>query len=212
MFNKDKTKAVQCPVGCGLTSYTIPDSVTCIGFEAFRDSENLTSIVIPDGVISIDDYAFFGCDSLESIAIPDSVTSIGVLAFQNCENLGNITISENLTCIGEDAFRGTAYMSDLANWEDDVLYIGNYLLCCSNVDATIREGTTLIADYAFAGSSISSITIPDSVTIIGKSAFRYCTSLSNIILPDNITSIGSEAFITLHIIMMNQIGKIMCCI
>ena len=69
-------------MGCtGLTSITIPDSVTSIGTKAFYGCTGLTSITIPDGVTNIGWYAFSGCASLTSITIPDSVTNIGEDAF-----------------------------------------------------------------------------------------------------------------------------------
>lgn len=51
-----------------------------------------------------------------------------------------------------------------------------------------------IREYAFDGCSSITITIPDSVTSIGRSAFRNCTSLTDIIIPDSVTSIGRGAF------------------
>ncbi|MBO5732597.1 MAG: leucine-rich repeat domain-containing protein, partial [Alistipes sp.] len=64
-----------------LTSYTIPDSVTTIGDNAFLRCSNLTSISIPDSVTTIGYGAFAYCDSLTSVTIPDSVTTIGEYAF-----------------------------------------------------------------------------------------------------------------------------------
>ena len=64
---------------------------------------------------------------------------------------------------------------------------------------TIRQGTRSICDSAFAGDafsspSLQSITIPDSVTSIGVSAFSFCSSLQSVTIPDSVTSIGDEAF------------------
>ena len=88
----------------GLTEYTIPDSVTMIGYCAFDGCTSLTSVTIPDSVTTIGNGAFDFCESLTSVTIPDSVTTIGSYAFSYCDNLTSVTIPDSVTTIGNYAF------------------------------------------------------------------------------------------------------------
>ena len=108
----------------GLTSITIPNSVTSIGNSAFYVCSSLTSITIPDGVTSIGNCAFYGCSSLTSITIPDGVTSIRIWAFYGCSSLTSITIPDGVTSIGYEAF---GYCSSLTSITipNSVTSIGN---------------------------------------------------------------------------------------
>ena len=94
--------------GCsGLTSLTIPSSVTWISGEAFSGCSGLTSLVIPSSVTSIDRSAFSGCSSLTSLTIPSSVTSIGNYAFEGCSGLTSIYVYlEKTPKLGTDIFSG----------------------------------------------------------------------------------------------------------
>ncbi len=90
--------------GCNLTSVTIPNSVTRIGYGAFGSCSSLTSIEIPNSVTIIDYNAFNGCSSLTSVTIGESVTSIGNWAFKKCPVITKL-VSLNMTppTCGNDA-------------------------------------------------------------------------------------------------------------
>ena len=157
----------------GLTEYTIPDSVTTIGDDAFYGCSSLTSITIPDSVTTIGNDAFYFCSSLTSVTIPDSVTTIGTWAFAWCESLTSVTIPDSVTTIGDRAF-----------YE-----------CWNLTSVTIPDSVTKIGDSAFYYcSSLTSVTIPDSVTTIGVEAFGYCSSLTSVTIGDSVTMIGETAF------------------
>ena len=169
-----------------------------IGEYAFYECSALASVIIPNSVMSIGDSAFDSCSILTSITIPNSVTSIGNDAFYGCSGLTSITIPNSVTSIGSDAFKGTAFYNNPSNWDKRVLYIDNCLIAAeTNITGyyNIKESTRLIAIAAFDYcSSLTSITIPNSVTSIGGLAFWDCESLTSIIIPNSVTSIGYAAF------------------
>ena len=186
--------------------------VAAIGDGAFYapyyDHYGLTSVTIPDSVTSIGDFAFEACPSLISITIPNSVTSIGINPFNYCKKL-KINISPDhptLELIDNALFykpekRLVAYLSsseaETYTILQGILSIGDYAFCdCGRLtDVTIPDSVTSIGDSAFYDcKGLTSITIPDSVTSIGDNAFYYCDSLTSITLSDSVTSIGDYTF------------------
>ena len=202
--------------GCtGLTSVTIPNSVTSIGGEAFYGCTGLTSVTIGNSVTSIGDYAFYKCSSLTSVTIGNSVTSIGEWAFGYCTDLASVTIPNSVTSIGYWAFNnvpnivynGTATGSpwgarSVNGFVDGWLVYNDAskttLLACSKAatgEITLPNSVTSIGKSAFSNcSGLTSVTIPNSVTSIGGSAFSGCTGLTSVTIGNSVTSIGDYAF------------------
>ena len=173
-------------------NYAIKPGTRLIADGAFRYCSSLESVTIPESVTAIGYGAFDQCEALTSITIPEGVTSIGAEAFQGCSNLTNITIPESVTSIGIYALRS------IDKWENGALYINNCLIAVKQElsgNYSIKPGTRLIADGAFEQcSDITSITIPNSVTHIGKWAFSGCSKLNSILIPESVTSIREKAF------------------
>ncbi len=173
--------------------------------------KDIESATIPADVTRIGDYAFNARKNLTKIDIPASVISIGLHAFYGCDRLADITLTQNIVSIGSGAFEDTAYFNDAENWTGEaakqgVLYMAagenahHFLLSAygANGDTAIAAGTVVIADSAFreSRSSLRSITIPESVKVIGKGAFLNCDFLANAEIPAGVTAVGEGAFHT----------------
>ena len=179
-----------------MTSITIPDSVTSIRWQVFKNCTSLTSITIPNSVTSIEGYAFFGCCNMTKVTIPDSVTSIGKYAFSNCTSLTSVTIPNSVTSIGEGVFSRCDSLTSVTI-PNSVTSIEGYVFyeCCSMTKVTIPDSVTSIGKYAFLGcTSLSSVTIPNSVTSIGEGAFEGCKKLVSVTILAKSISIGKDAF------------------
>ena len=208
----------------GLTSLTIPESVTIIENHAFEGCSNVTtlyyntqnlattnwsssitsgfqqmpiqSVVIGSNVETLPDYVFCRVSSLTSVTIPNSVTCIGQHAFRQCSSLASIEIPESITTIGNSAF---SYCSSLASIEipESVTTINNstFSSCTSLTNIDIPNTVTSIGVDAFRGcTNLESVTIPNMVTSIGNAAFYDCSGLTQVSLPNSVTSIGNAAF------------------
>ena len=182
-----------------------------IGSYAFKDCTGLTNITIPSSVTDIGGYAFQGCTGLTRITIPDSVTSIGGSAFSGCSSLESITIP----FVGSDVVSATegsyiypiGYIFGTSSYDGGVateqykgilessqgLLSTTYYIPSSLRSVTVTGGNILVRAF-YNCSSLTNITIPDSVTSIDNEAFYGCASLTSVIIPNSVTDIGYQAF------------------
>ena len=152
---------------------TIPEGVTEIGDEAFKECRRLKEIIIPDSVAVIGSNAFLSCRSLNELILPDSVTIIKWGAFEDCRNLKQVKLSKSLKNLQWNLFFG----------------------CSSLTEIEIPDGVETIGNHVFyACSSLTEIEIPDGVKTIGDHVFYACRSLSKVTLPESLTDIGDEVF------------------
>ena len=169
----------------------IEDSVTSIGYEAFRERINLASITIPDSVTSINTDAFYNVPNINyngaATGSPWGAKCVngyieGGLVYEDstktklCACLPSATsvnIPDSITSIGDKVFN----------------------FCTNLKSVTIPNSVTSIGDHAFNGcSNLTSVTIPDSVTSIGNEAFYMCSNLMSLTIPNSVTTIDPYAF------------------
>ncbi len=178
-----------------LTEVSLPN-----GFKILRNTfdgcSNLKNVTIPNSVTSIESNVFRGCIGLTSITIPNSVTSIGSSAFKDCSELKEVINKSALNITkGATDYGYVAYYADyVCNGGKTV--IGDFIF--SDRDKTLVKytgnggnitlpenfngGSYTIGASVFSGNTtLTSITIPNSVTSIGSSAFSGCTGLKEVI-------------------------------
>ena len=196
-----------------LTKLWIPASVRVIGDDAFV-SQELKELTFqddkehPSQLTTIGDRAFQST-TLKTLTLPGSVVTIGYNAFAGMSGLTSIRLGAN---VGADqlvaAFVGTSALTsievDAANTNyasvDGVLYSKDHSHLIAYPQAKNRGGAyavvggvTQIDDYAFAGATIATVTLPSSARTIGEYAFES-SRLTSVTLPDSLETIGSWAF------------------
>lgn len=190
LFNKDKTKLIQYPIGKIDEHYTIPQSVISIGNSAFYNCSTIKNIVLPNNpsFTTIDNYAFSKCTLLNNVIIPSSVTSIGKEAFSFCKSLSSIDIPASVTFIGLGAFYSCIILTKITVDKKNSTY-------SSDNGILFNKSKTRLIQYP-VGKDNQKYTIPSTITSIGDYAFYNASSLKTINLPNNsaFNKIDSYAF------------------
>lgn len=154
--------------GAGLD---IPDGVTKIGENVFKDCEIRGVVMLPNSLTEIGDRAF-AYSSFTSYDIRSSVTKIGAGAFSHSD-VSDIAIPNSVTALGSGAFEA----------------------CHSLEYARLGNGITELSDRLFYGcENLHSVEIPANLTKIGEAAFYSCKKLGTITIPSSVTEIAEDAF------------------
>lgn len=173
--------------GCtGLTSVRIPGSLTQVGFSAFEGCTSLTTVSFAantDGTLKFMNKVFYGCTSLTSVDLPIQTSDVNGDGniFVGCTALKSITVSEGNTKYFSDS--GSLYAKNDEG-------TGTILCTYANIPAELTIPATAgglpvtaIGVMAFyENTSITSATVPASVTTFGRMCFSYCSNLKTLVL------------------------------
>ena len=192
----------------GSTNTIIPNSVTSIGYGAFKGRSGLTSITFPNSVTEIQHEAFMHCTGLTSIELPNSIKRIGSDAFYNC-SISTVTIPSSVTNIapthGSSPFNGCKSLISIKVESGNTVYDSrnncnaiietatNELIAGCKTTIIPNSVTSIGYNSMCSFKDLTSITIPSSVTSIAFGAFNNC-GLTSITIPNSVTSIGEYAF------------------
>lgn len=200
--------------GKPLTSVVLPANVGIIGYAAFAGCQGLEQIGFPSTLDSISGYAF-SATGFNSLKLPASVTKIGEGAFSKCENLtsarieaghigakaffadaklASVTIGSGVRSIGDGSFAGCESLTTVA-WSSatQLARIGSEAFIGTQMtDATLNKFPTLgeIGAWAYAGTPIEEVAIPQTVKEVGDGAFFYAQKVTHLVLPSKVTKVA----------------------
>ena len=192
------------------TFVEIPDTVTAIGDEAFKNNTSMVSVSIPDSVKSIGDSAFYGCTSLLGVVIPDSVEKVGRCAFQKCSKLASayLPVNEKFTFMSAYMFESCKSLKKI-EIPDNVTNIGpdEFENCTELSSVILSKNLRTIGGYAFRNDNkLTEIEIPKSLekcsngygygqpTGIVGGAFQNCANLKTVTFEEGTTEIAEALF------------------
>lgn len=183
--------------GCSaLSSVTLNSSIKQIGNSAFEACTSLTGITLPSelqelGVISYsetsnDAKVFYGCTSLKSIRIPDGVEVLYKNTFYGCSNLSDVQLGNNIVTIYANVFQNCTSLASI-DLPDNLVNLG----VSSNITSSSTSVSNSSSSYVFAGSGLTSISIPATVKGLGAYAFQNCGALTSVVFEGADEGIGS---------------------
>ena len=168
----------------------IPEGVTKIADNCFKNRTSITSVNMPESLISIGQSAFEGCTNLRSVNFNDALESIGNYAFRYCSRLVSAVFGSKLETIGSRCFYNCYSLCSVLLPEiiESIAYCA-FNGCTSLESIVIPDSVTRIGDYAFSGcTSLASVTLSKSLEYLGVQAFGYCKSLTSIEIPRSLNN------------------------
>lgn len=186
-----------------LTAVDFGNGVVNIGASAFSYCDNLGSIIIPDSVKEIGENAFSNCDSASVLQIGKSVETIDDGTFRYCSGFESIDVHQQNSkyyssgnCLIEKStktlIQGCKNSIIPGDGEVEILSAYAFSSCSELTHIDIPYGVKELS--GFSGSGLTNIDIPDSVTVIGNSAFSYCELSEEVVIPDSVVKISAYAF------------------
>ena len=180
--------------GSGLTTVTLPNSLTYLGDYAFSSCKDLASISIGTGITEIPYNCFTGCNALTSVDLPEHVTSIGGGAYSYCNGLVSITLPGSIQTVGASAFASCSNLEEVVI-PDNVTTLGEKAFQYDSKLKYVQIGkgiTTLEKDLFNSCESLSSVELSEGLTAVKAFVFEDCSSLKTVTFPSTLTTLSES--------------------
>lgn len=182
----------------GLEHVYIAEGMEEVPYYLFKNAKQLKEVYLPQSILKIQDGAFYHCSQLQMLELPYQLTYLGDHCFYRCEQLSDIVLPSKLEYMGADVFQGCRSLTKInipkalkriALTSDGIFYETNLQ------EVSFEAGITILPQYLFKGaSSLTNITLPDTLEQIQDGAFYGCDGLSEIYLPANLVHLRRHAF------------------
>ncbi|MBQ8511201.1 MAG: leucine-rich repeat protein, partial [Clostridia bacterium] len=174
----------------GIETITIPGNIKRIREEAITECNGLTALVLEEGIEVIESGAI-NCPRAEfAVSIPASVTELAWRPFGETLVTGYSVAEGNAMYSADDD--GVIYYSDAE--DENFIGLHSYPIGNSREEYAIKEGVNDIAPQAFCGSTLKTITMPDTVRYIAWWAFSWCENLTEITLSADLILMDNNVF------------------
>lgn len=183
------------PRGKSDKQYYVPDGTEMIASCAFDGNEFIEKVVLPSSITCIGDGAFVGCTKLQEINLPDRLLVIGSTAFAQCYSLKNIVLPSHLYVIGDQAFCDVTMLKGTFIIPPSVKYIGDELLCYTNITTIVFEGCVYHLGHSLIGVPKSTeyyeIQVPDLCFSFAEVLQEEYADFDNVIVLETISEHGN---------------------
>ena len=144
----------------GLTSVTLPEGMTRIGFGAFSDCPNLAAVSLPTSLTTLGDWAFYRDGALQEATVPEAVRRVGAATFAFCTSLAKVEIPRGVKSIAQHAFYYCTALNEVLI-PGSVDQIGEYTFAyCTGLTKVQMEGFPIaITEDVFEGVDVSACTL-----------------------------------------------------
>ena len=181
-------------------------SATAIKDYAFANCQNIVSLKLGGKLTSIGEGVFSNCQNIKSLELGENITSVGVSAFENCVGLESVSLESNISSLS-NIFGGCTGITSVhwnikkaenfeTYYDDEGNFVDSWFSSAKNITTfTFGDKVEYIPAHLCKGmDKLTSITIPNNVTAIGRGAFTNCSALTSVTLSNKLTLLNDELF------------------